>query len=86
MFKGGENILPAGVDCSPFFNMRVFEHISYPPQDIVQTTGSQESLGCGGEQGTVAGEMLSLLVRLIHPLMQGLWSQKFGFTRSQCTL
>lgn len=82
----GKNILLAGVDCSLFFTMRAFKHISYPPQDIVQTTGSQESIGCGGKQGRVAREMLSLLMRLIHPVLWGLWSQKVGFNRSQPTL
>ena len=84
-FKGGGNILRPCLDCSPFFSMRAFKHVSYPPRGIVQTTGSQESIGCSGGQGRVAGEMLVLPKRLIHPLVQGLWSWKVGFNPSQRT-
>lgn len=55
----------AGLDYSLFFNTRAFKHVFYPPQDIVRTTGSQESLGRGGEQGRVAEEMLPLSLSLI---------------------
>lgn len=78
-FQGGKNMPPAGLDCSPYSNRGGFKYIPYSPQDIVQTTASQESLGCGGKQGRVAGEKFCCPMRLIYPLMQSLWSQKAGF-------
>lgn len=70
----------------PFFSIRAFVHIAYSLQEIVQLTRSQESLGCGGEQDNMEGETHFLLLRLIHCLMQGLWSQKTRFNDCQYIL
>lgn len=83
--KGGKKTLLQQV-CLPFFSIRAFVHIAYSLQEIVQLTRSQESLGCGGEQDNMEGETHFLLLRLIHCLMQGLWSQKTRFNDCQYIL